>query len=559
MLPKALLAIRRYRGRVRPRYADPEGGGDPALAEVLIRLYREHLGRRRGELEEALTSLETHRNFKLVRGLAELLNRRCEFSAPEPAGGEGGSITPQELRDRLFHRGYVTSQGEREAIIEEAAREVGLTPEEIESLFWADLEEEQLLQRFDPPSPGELLKQYNLSLTQTLLFDALRLEFTVRGNFKGIFRQIKRLGLMYELRASDPDEGRVRVEVSGPASLLSQTTRYGPAFAELLPVIIEAEEWALRAEIRTPTPAGKIGPLPKKSTPRTYEFSLDSSRRDLLGVEPSSVSEPERFDSAVEEDFAGRIRHIMPEWEVRREPVVLKAGRHAFIPDFGFFLRRPGRREPVARLYLEIVGFWTEDYLRRKVIKLREVAPEVPLMIAVDKGLSCSAEEFQPKLESFASPAEVREVIFYEGTLPLEPVISRLQQLAEEQTKGELGRLRAKGLSLPDKKVIPLKELAEEQGVGPEVIRRIIEEGLATGTDRFRLIGEKLVAREALEELRAEIEALPLLDDGKSRDYFKVKGLLEGFDLPESALRELGFKVEWRRLLPPDARVIEAK
>lgn len=535
MLPKALLAVRRYRGQIHPRYANLEK--HRGLAEALIGVYREHIGRKRVELEEALAALESHRTFKLVRGLAELLERRCEFETSTPTD----AISPQELRSYLFRQGYVTSPEERKMMLERAAQELDIEPEEIERIFWADREEEEILKRFDPPSPSELLKQYNLSLTQTLLFDATELEFTIKGNFQEIFWQIKRLGLMYEVR--DPE--RVKVKVTGPASLFGGT-RYGTAFAKLLPAITRAEQWSLQAKIKALAGVGRG----RAREPRIYEFKIDSAKKELLKAE---LKEPqEQFDSQVERDFAGRIRHIMRDWEVKREPTVLKAGRYVFIPDFGFE-RRHGAS--VKRHYLEIVGFWTEDYLKRKIAKLKEVAAEVPLMIAVDKNLNCSAADFQT--------APSREVIFYDKTLPLEPVIEQLQRLAEEQAQEELERLSGKDqeISLPDERIISLQELAKEHGVGIEVIRQIVEEKLAADP-AHRLIGDKVVAVEVLEELWAKIEALrPLQDDGdgESRDYFQVKEFLEGLGLPEQALKEIGYKVEWRRLLPPDARVVRTK
>lgn len=546
MLPKALLAARRYQGRIYPRYADP--AEHRGLAEALIRIYQGHIEQKRGELEEALSTLETHRTFKLIRGLTELLERRCEFKATTPTG----SISPQELRVSLFRQGYVTSPEERRTVLEKAAQELGMEVEEIESLFWTDREEEQFLKRFDPPSPIELLKQYNLSLTQTLLFDSTELEFAARGNFQEIFRRIKHLGLMYEVAVTDDDnEGKVRIKVTGPASLLGQTTKYGTSFAKLLPAITRAEEWSLQAKIKSLVVMGRE----RTRKPRTYEFTLDSSKKGLLRVQTEEPEpEPEQFDSKVERNFASRIRHIMRDWEIKREPTVLKAGRYVVIPDFGF-VRRHG--QTIKRHYLEIVGFWTEDYLKKKIAKLKEVAGEVPLTIAVDKNLNCNAEDFQVQVKE--SPASLREVIFYDKTLPLEPVIARLQGLAEEQAAEELERLSDKEISLPDEKIISLKELAEEHGVGVEVIRKLIEEKLSLSMDPSRkLIADKVVAVEALEELRAKIEALRALqDDQKSKDYFQVKELLEAYGLPEQALKEIGYKVEWHQLLPPDARVVK--
>ena len=204
MLAKALLAVRRARGRIYPRYADPGRDEDRELAETLIRLYQGHIGRRRGELEEALALLETHRNFKLVRGLAELLARRCVFALPSELTARSITISPQELREYLFRQGYVTTSEAREAVFKQAAQNFGLSQEELEGFFWADREEAQVLREFAPPSPTELLKQYNFELTQTLLFDCTELVFTVHSNFQEIFRQIKRLGLMYELLTPSP-------------------------------------------------------------------------------------------------------------------------------------------------------------------------------------------------------------------------------------------------------------------------------------------------------------------------------------------------------------------
>jgi len=124
-----------------------------------------------------------------------------------------------------------------------------------------------------------------------------------------------------------------------------------------------------------------------------------------------------------------------------------------------------------------------------------------------------------------------------------------LQQLAEEQAREELEGLKGKEIALPDKGIVSLKGLAEEHGVGVEAIRRIVQDRLANDDTR-KLIGDKVVAVELLEEFRERIEALPHLEDGGSRDYFQVKELLEDMGLPEQALKEIGYKVEWYQLLP---------
>jgi len=77
MLTKDLLVVRRLRarGRIHPRFVDPQSPKLQELAQSVLELFEGHVGRRRWELQERLEELETHKTFKLVRGLAQLLER----------------------------------------------------------------------------------------------------------------------------------------------------------------------------------------------------------------------------------------------------------------------------------------------------------------------------------------------------------------------------------------------------------------------------------------------------------------------------------------------------
>jgi hypothetical protein len=548
MLTKDLLVARRYRGKIHPRFADPNSRESQELAGRILKTFQAHVGQSRERLARALADLEGPRNFKLVRGLAQLLERRSLF---EPCY----TIEPPELRRWLFREGYVTSHQERRARFEEAARCFGISAEELERTFWADREENHILRGFlegraapkgepapdllEEPgiAPQDLLRQYNLSLAQTLLFDALELWFEVSENYQQIFRWIKCLGLMYE--AVEVPDGRVKVKVDGPASLFKETTKYGTALAKLLPALVRAQEFRLEARI--------------KEGQNRYTFELDHSKRSLFPLldshrdrESADASIPlERFDSAVEANFYRRIRGVMRDWEVKREPTIFKAGRHIFIPDFGF--ERRG-----VRYYLEIVGFWTPEYLKKKLAKLK--ATETNLLVAVDKKLNCTEEELKETGQEF---------FLYEKRLPLEPVIRRLLDLAERQTARERERLNKQPLPLPiDGEVIPLAELARANDVGVEALREVLAGRIADGRIQGRrLIGDRLVSQQLLERLRAELDALPADDEaddddngGRSLAVAAVQGVLERHGLTEAALEAVGYKVERESLL--EARVV---
>jgi predicted nuclease of restriction endonuclease-like RecB superfamily len=67
------------------------------------------------------------------------------------------------------------------------------------------------------------------------------------------------------------------------------------------------------------------------------------------------------------------------------------------------------------KAYLEVVGFWTEEYLARKVQKLKEVHAS-NMVVAVDKTLGCSRFK-----------GLTMEVIFYERDVPVKPIIDYLR------------------------------------------------------------------------------------------------------------------------------------
>ena len=62
-------------------------------------------------------------------------------------------------------------------------------------------------------------------------------------------------------------------------------------------------------------------------------------------------------------------------------------GRTAFIPDFSFRLKS----DPGVRVDLEIVGFWTRDYLSRKQELMRRL-PAGKIIFCVDSSLCCDRE-----------------------------------------------------------------------------------------------------------------------------------------------------------------------
>ncbi|HRU81403.1 MAG TPA: DUF790 family protein, partial [Candidatus Methanomethylicus sp.] len=241
MLPSELLVARTMQGRVRPVFVKPTPELR-SLAEGMMSAFSAGIGRRRAEVAGKVREFELGSfDFRLVRGLQAILERRCTYAAA--SGADHAAIRRSAF---TMSSGCVTDGEARRRILEAVGREHGIAPEGVEPLLWGDLDDEKVLASFTPMAVDDLLASYNLSLAQTLLFRSTSLEFGVSGMWKELFRRIKRLGLMYSV---SPSGASYVVTVEGPAFMIKLTERYGTSLSKLLPLITSAGGWWVRAQI----------------------------------------------------------------------------------------------------------------------------------------------------------------------------------------------------------------------------------------------------------------------------------------------------------------------
>ncbi len=373
MLPAQLLRIRIYGEYIKPVYAELSHE-NLYLAENLINVFKDSVGKKIKDLENELNEVETIAesegyDYKFIKGLITLLNRRLSIRKP------AFSYDPLSIRLEIFkivnqvYRGFALTPQERSNVIALIAKKFNMKPEEIELAFKSVYEEENLIDGFQEITPEELIKLYNLSLTQTLLFKCIKL--TVNINTTGqharkILWDIKRNGLLY---MAEKINGMVRITIDGPVSVIKQTERYGTNLAKTIPSIIFADHWHLEALIaRKNRFRGKYS---------IYKFTLNDESKYLY---PQQMLEDKvTYDSFLEEDFHKKFVALKSDWNIIREPEPLVVGTRIFIPDFVFV-------KDNEKVYLEIVGFWTNDYMKRKIEKLKELK-NVKMIIAIDESI----------------------------------------------------------------------------------------------------------------------------------------------------------------------------
>jgi hypothetical protein len=509
MLSSDLLVTRVRGDEIAPLFVLPEGD-HLELARDLIGIFGDHTGKKLGDLHDILEEMEDQGfDYRLVRGLVSLLERRCDLhveSVVEPAAARRAVFTAAA-------RSYPVVAGEaRASVIRETAAALMASPEELEQAMYADLENELVLASFRPPAPDDLIFHYNLSLAQTLLFKATQLKFRASAGHKDVLRQVKRLGLMYDAEYQD---GRVDITVDGPASAMKLTERYGTAFARLLPFITASEGWSVEASIVRKDFSG---------APRVYRFEL--SQRKHGGLFRTWPEGPVEFDSALEEAFYGAFASSSAGWSISREPEPLITGKWLYIPDF--LLEKDGMR-----VYVEIAGFWTPEYLRRKVAKLKEIKDR-DLIVLADEKTSCEAFR------------DVPGVIFYDRKVPLKPVIRRLNEIERAHSAAGASKLEASGLEF-EGDVVRLSEKAADAGVSLEALRLYLEQHPPGG---YIPAGDELISERLLREI--DVVLLPTMPYAEAVVAIKQRGVTAA----DTVIKKLGYAVKWSGL-DPDSAVIQ--
>ncbi len=369
------------------------------FADKMLAIYRNGIGLTRRSLHQAV-----HRVFneqvdcpgRRIQAFCKLLDEKSEFSK-----GDRRKIV--QLRQSVFRAAtkFHPLVVERDALFESQesevkrriAREHGMDWPELHDKLFSDLIENHELKSFTGYADAvALLSRYNVAQTQVVMFDAVKMTVRATGDFKQILRYAKLARLMHRItKRSD----HYRFELDGPASVLRSTHRYGIAMARFLPGLLSCRGWTMEAIIRA---------SPHRPPMR---FRLDDACGLVSGVEAA-----EEFDSSVEASFSKEWGELPRDgWRMERETEILHRGQTAFFPDF-VFVHQDGKR-----VMLEIVGFWTPEYLsfKAQVLKLFR---DQPVLLAIAQSLK----------EKWAMDIEL-PTIFFKDTLKVEQILKSLHSL----------------------------------------------------------------------------------------------------------------------------------
>jgi len=337
------------------------GEHDHPWLRILIEEHERFVGRPQHELDARLREpLPCESPPRKLRQAAYILARL-------PPGHRKAAVPPRRARALVFVEA-ARAPAPSATVLRTVAATLGVSVGELQDSLFADLPGNRLVAAPPQPlSPAELALRANLALAQALLCRAASVRIEAEGNARVLIRHAKLRGLICTVapRAGTADPV---LELSGPFALFRHTRLYGRALGELVPLLAWCRRFRLRAEC---VARGRRLILP------------------LVSGDPIfPAAEPRRYDSRLEERFARDFRRLAPDWDVVREPEPVSAAGTLIFPDFALHHRHDAAR----RWLLEIVGFWTPEYVARK-LALYRAARLSSLILCIDEDRNCAAED----------------------------------------------------------------------------------------------------------------------------------------------------------------------
>jgi predicted nuclease of restriction endonuclease-like RecB superfamily len=373
-----LLLVTRAEGdRIVPRYLTER---DHRWLRALLEEHTRFEGHKRSELAARLLE-------PLLPPAPRIKLRVATSVLDTLASGPATSAIPaQEARWRLFTAAAEEPARSRKSVLEVVAAAANVTPAELDAALFADLRGERLVPALPPAlTAPALATRANLLIAASLLRRAASVRITASGNVRALVRHARILGLICNVQATKgpalklavngraPREDAISaavLDVSGPLALFHHTEVYGRALASLVPRVACCDDFELVAECA-------LG--------KGRELSTFTLRSD----DPIPAShEFTNHERRVEERFVRDFQRAAPEWTLVHEPDPVDADGSLLFADFELV----HRHDPKRRFLLEIVGFWTAEYLRDKLARLRAAGTASPIL-CVDARRRCRDDE----------------------------------------------------------------------------------------------------------------------------------------------------------------------
>jgi predicted nuclease of restriction endonuclease-like RecB superfamily len=378
--------MRVERGRVRVEFLAPDNPRVLAFMDRLCRLVRRLEGAPRSTVIEALRRQERRvRDVSRLAGISKALLDACVFQPP-PGAARAAEVRRAVFAARALR--WPPVPGDDQLPFQDAAQQLELSVPDVKRWLYADLPSARVLVKAPTFSGRALLSRYNLELARAVLLDAERVRVTARGDWRGIFRAVKVARVMHTLTRVGKG---YRLELTGPAAaFVSRPQRYGARLARVVPALARAPGWRLEAELRHGEETVRFavrGSSGAKRGAKSHDAqsrgasTRDATTRAPVGQRAVRTGFDSKWERSLDAELRARIKAAGGEWTLSRETTPVPAGDELLLPDFT--LRHADGREAL----VEVVGFWTPEYLEAKARKVAAAGLD-HLVLVVYRGLA---------------------------------------------------------------------------------------------------------------------------------------------------------------------------
>jgi uncharacterized protein len=404
VLTADLVGARRRGDELRlPPTDDARRARIAALAAALTGRARAEVGRPRDDVEEALretaTAVAEPGERHLSAAVSKLVRDGLRF---EESAAEDAALLRRELftRAAAARRAGPQAPFDRAALLEGLARARETTAEALERALFADRPGAQRLLAVDVPGPALLANGFEIAEAQAILLRAEKVVAEVAARdaavYRRLFRTLKFLRLLPVIGKVAERPG-YRIEMDGPLSLFQAAGRYGLQLALALPAIAACDTWAIEADVRW------------GADRRPLRFRLRGRATAETASEPELPDELATFVAAFERAGAG--------WRIERAPAILDLpGAGLCVPDLAFVRQSDG-----ARVFFELLGFWSREAVFRRIDLVRAGLPH-KILFAASKSLRVG--------EALLDDAQTAALYVFSRVLSVRAVVERLARLA---------------------------------------------------------------------------------------------------------------------------------
>jgi predicted nuclease of restriction endonuclease-like RecB superfamily len=373
MLTKDMVKFSRRGEYIRPFIISVDDEESLKIAAEMLSIYCLIEGQpapTRGEIAQLAEPIINDANdIKVAKGLQKIILDNCEFAIPR-------DFDYATARHEIFTAtAGLLKSGSRNDPDEFCSNMRQLLPQYealISSGIYTDLPENESLIKVKQIFPKELLERYNCAQVQSLLLRSKQFTLCLSDvspvELRRTFKYLKFFRLLADIYQLPPD--KIEIIISGPATILENTKKYGLQLATFFPAVCLLKKWSVKADIEY---NGRIYKLRINQ-----ESKLNSHYHNFSAYIPEEIT-----------IFHRLFRDKKLSWEIVGETPCFHADNNEVIfPDLSF------KHISGTIIHLELFHRWHAGALIKR-LDFCTANQNIPLLLGVDNALIKNPETKQ--------------------------------------------------------------------------------------------------------------------------------------------------------------------